>query len=237
MSLPAIQLVPIPFRAGEILALQKPDGGVHVVIKRICETLGVDFSGQLQKLRSYHWATVEMISTVDPNSREREVCVLPLDQVPMWLVTIHPSKVAEEYRDDLKAYQLEARDVLARHFLKGQAVPAPLIKDPILATLEAIGDVRRRQLEQEERLSAVEARTVALEAQANGDTGFMALLGFCKLRGINLPRAELARIGAKLRKHCDATGIEFRSIRDEHYGKVNLWPVELLESWASQTVH
>jgi len=42
----------------------------------------------------------------------------------MWLALINPRKVAPEAQEVLEAYQLEAAEVLRRHFLPGGALPA-----------------------------------------------------------------------------------------------------------------
>ena len=53
------------FHGAEIEAIKNLDGKPYVVIRRICENLGVDFSGQLAKLKSAKWSGVEIISTPD----------------------------------------------------------------------------------------------------------------------------------------------------------------------------
>ena len=40
-----------------------------VSLRRICENLGVDYSGQLQKLKKPRWATVEIISTIGADGK------------------------------------------------------------------------------------------------------------------------------------------------------------------------
>lgn len=241
-TMPKISSVPIC--GDEIHALQVEDGGIHVVIRRICESFELDFATQLRKLRSCHWARVGEMTIPDPRGCAQTVCVLPADDLPMWLVTIHANKIAKQYQEKLKTYQIEARDALARHFRPPSPLPvAP--KDPILATLESVAEVRRLQLEHEERLAAVEvesmsARALALAASSkadaalassSGDTGFMALLGFCRLHGLQLTRAELAATGRALTKKCESLGIPVRTTFHETYAKVNLYPVALLEAW------
>jgi hypothetical protein len=97
----------------EILAVRAKDGTPGVVVRRVCEILGVDFSSQTIKLKSTPWATVVMIPTVDKRGSKRELFCLHARAVPQWLVTIHASKVKPELRDRLIRFQCEARDALA----------------------------------------------------------------------------------------------------------------------------
>lgn len=124
-------LVPFSFR-GDTLDVIPGDGTVHVSIRRVCEALGVDFSGQLQKLKTKPWAGVEFISTPSDGGVQEVACV-PLRALPMWLATIEPSRVGESVRVKLAAYQTECADVLARHFL-GARAPAAVDAQAIATT-------------------------------------------------------------------------------------------------------
>jgi hypothetical protein len=47
-------VVAVPLHSDTIHAVQGPDGKVQVVIRRICENLGVAYQPQLEKLKGYH---------------------------------------------------------------------------------------------------------------------------------------------------------------------------------------
>jgi hypothetical protein len=116
---------------GDELQVIPAEGTVHVVIRRVCEALGVDFSRQLRKLKEDPASCVVMMSMQIPgDDQRREVACLDLRSLPLWLATIHPSKVAPELRPKLVAYKLEAAEVLAEHFLgrRGGRVTPP---DPV----------------------------------------------------------------------------------------------------------
>jgi hypothetical protein len=119
------QIDHVQFHEDQIEAIRGQDGKGYVVVRRICENLGIDFSTQTRRLRSSRWAGIVMMTTPDHKGVEQTYAVIPSDSVPMWLATINESKVAERVRSKLVRYQLEVRDVLARHFL---AAAAPVIK-------------------------------------------------------------------------------------------------------------
>lgn len=170
-NLPAtrqFELVEVPFHGDLLEAVRDvATREVLVVIRRICENLGVAFQSQLAKLKGYHWAGVTMIVTPDQRGRPQELAALPLSQVPMWLSHIHPNKLTGEGAErlqkirKLKQYQLEAVDVLYRHFLEPHFGPQPANhagasqapQDPILALTEAIAAQRREQLALESKVT------------------------------------------------------------------------------------
>lgn len=126
-------LVQVPFHDDTIEAIQMPDGKIMVSLKRSCESLGVDFSGQLAKLKSCKWATMEMISTVAQDGRHRGLVMIGLESLPLWLGGISENKVRPEVQAKLLQFQREARDVLARQFF-GEPVNTPAI----IAKLDAV---------------------------------------------------------------------------------------------------
>jgi hypothetical protein len=69
-----IEVVEVPFY-GDLLeaARDTQDGPVYVSIRRVCENLGIDFSGQLQKLKGCHGATVTMIVIVAQDDKRRNL--------------------------------------------------------------------------------------------------------------------------------------------------------------------
>jgi hypothetical protein len=68
----AIEVVDVPFHGDSIEAARDPrDGSFHVSIRPVSENLGITFSGQLQKLNGYHWATVVMITVVAQDNKQR----------------------------------------------------------------------------------------------------------------------------------------------------------------------
>lgn len=90
---------------------------VYVAIRRVCEALGVSYPAQLTKLKSDPSATMAMIATVAEDGKTRDIACTELRSLPLWLATIHPSKVKPAVREKLIAYRRECADVLADHFL------------------------------------------------------------------------------------------------------------------------
>ncbi|WP_081578412.1 phage antirepressor N-terminal domain-containing protein [Singulisphaera acidiphila] len=73
------------------------DGRIWVSIRSVCDALKIAMQSQLTKLRSsdFDWTCVTMI-VMQVGGQNRQVAMIDLESLPMWLVTIKPSKVAFE---------------------------------------------------------------------------------------------------------------------------------------------
>lgn len=98
----------------------KVDGQTLVPIRPICDALGVDYSGQLQKLKNDDELapTVGLSPTVGADGKDREMVCLPLEFVFGWLFTINPANVKEEAREAVKQYRRECYHALFLHFFE-----------------------------------------------------------------------------------------------------------------------
>lgn len=96
------------------------NGEKRVAVKPICEALGVDFSSQLQKLKSdpILSSTVVLSTTVGFDKKEREMITIPFKFVFGWLFRIDSRNVKEEARESVLRYQLECYDALYNHFVE-----------------------------------------------------------------------------------------------------------------------
>ncbi|WP_193376993.1 phage antirepressor N-terminal domain-containing protein [Frigoriglobus tundricola] len=138
------ELVKVPFH-GEMLESIKDDRGVWAGLKCMCENLGLNWSGQLRRLRTARWATMCMMHTVASDGKTREVAMLRADKIPMWLAGVDLDRIKDKaVRDKIDAYQDKAADVLAEHFFRPEPKSAPGltaadVADVVVQTLAAGG--------------------------------------------------------------------------------------------------
>ena len=118
----------VPFQGATVLALMHNDIP-HAPIRRFTEILGIDFSSQYQKLKDLKWARMVVITIPDLRGHMQKMVCMPVDRIPMWLVTIDANRVRNDIRPILEAMQDEVQQVIADHFAK---------KKPD-ATTEALG--------------------------------------------------------------------------------------------------
>lgn len=64
------------------------DGHEWAALKPMCDTLGIDYSAQLKRLKGRSWATVEKFSTVAADGKTYQTTVIDSGTIPMWLATI-----------------------------------------------------------------------------------------------------------------------------------------------------
>ncbi len=102
---------------GEPLEVVMRGSDLFVSVRRVCEVLGVDPPMQIEKIKTKSWASHVMITSVLEDGRAYPQFMLHIKSLPMWLATISPTKVAKAARSKLLAFQKEAADVLADHFL------------------------------------------------------------------------------------------------------------------------
>lgn len=113
--------IPVPGTSNPIMAVQK-DGTEWAAARHICNALGIDWSGQAAKLKNKNWATVENISTVGADGKNRDMAMVDRRTLTMWLATIDTNRVSEAARPTLEAYQLEAANALDSYFHEGGAI-------------------------------------------------------------------------------------------------------------------
>lgn len=168
-------VIRVDFHGDALEATQDDTGRVWVVVRRVCENLGIDYSGQRTVLKAKAWARVEMISTLAPDGRNREHLCLDLESLPLWLANI--DRVADDLQPKLVKYQLEAKAVLSAHFFGGgRALPEKATEalTDLAHGVKAIGEgvtylIQKSQEhdkcfeEQSARLECVELRVESLE--------------------------------------------------------------------------
>lgn len=139
---PRGELVHIPFRDGEVLAVEI-DGRPHIVLRPALEAIGLDYSTQLAKLRGRSWACVGLCPTQMPgDTQRREWVTVDVRTFLMLLATIDERRVSDEVRPVLVAYQSEVADVIERHFTRGHGDGAP---EPFTWTLDEVCALLRQR--------------------------------------------------------------------------------------------
>lgn len=96
------------------------NGQTLVPIKPICDALGIDYSGQLQKLKSdVELSSVMGLSpTTGADGKQYEMVCLPLEFVFGWLFTINPANVKDAAKDAVRQYRRECYHALYNHFFE-----------------------------------------------------------------------------------------------------------------------
>jgi hypothetical protein len=185
---------------GDELDVASGDGVAHVVIRRVCEHLGVDFSSQLAKLKSDPSAVVAMIPTTGPDGKNYETACLDVRSLPLWLATIHPSKVKPAVREKLVRYRRECADVLADHFLGRRGAASGITAEQVITIVTEANKPLAAALERLVGVVEMVARRVdALEARPANVLAVGPGIGAREARKIILaPLCIIARLKARI---------------------------------------
>lgn len=89
-----------------------------IPIKPICEALGVNYTTQIEKLKSHpiYSSTIPLLRIVAADGKEREMSCLLLRYLSGWIFSIHPDNVKEEIRENLIQCQMKCNDILYDYF-------------------------------------------------------------------------------------------------------------------------
>jgi hypothetical protein len=164
------------------------------------------------------------MTVVAQDGNERELVMLDLDTLPMWLATIDSGRVREDVRPKLAKYQRECARVLRDHFFQRG-------RDPLVASLESALEVWRAQLALEQKTEMACQLARAALATSHSNFGFFSVLAYARLRGKELTVAEASRHGKKLTAICRKAGLRIGQVRDPRFGLVNVYPESVLRGY------
>jgi hypothetical protein len=168
-ALVPIEQKQVEFYGDELTAVLAEDGMVYVPLRPICNSLGLDWDGQRQRihrdpvLSEIAMSAVITTADIEPGSRRPRsstMLCLPLDFLNGWLFGVNANRVNSQIRNRLISYQRECYRVLARAFQQ----PAETAVSPA-STLYQVREMGRaimqmadEQIEFEQRLSKTEGR-------------------------------------------------------------------------------
>jgi hypothetical protein len=127
----------ISFYDHPIVTVQLADGRIGVVLRWLCEGLGIDIQAQVRRVQRTLPLRGQLVTArVKTDGGPQAMPTLVLKAVAYWLSTIDAKRVeAGEKRDTIVLYQQECMDVLYQHFAEKAArsravVPAEMAPKP-----------------------------------------------------------------------------------------------------------
>jgi hypothetical protein len=113
-----LNLAKVDFKSHELEVVEEKQS---IVVKDICNSIGLRFASQLIKIKSDDSYDSKLLK-VQTNGGIQEVFTIPLSKLNGWLFSINPNKVKPEVREKLIEYKNECFDVLNNYFNKGVAI-------------------------------------------------------------------------------------------------------------------
>lgn len=197
ITLTPIEQKEIVFNDQTIIAVRVASGEVYVPIRPICESLGLAWNGQFERINRdailLKKANSIGVSRTDGNrTRTLSMLALPLDYLNGWLFGINANRVKDSVREGLLAYQEDCYQVLADAFGRNQVTvrPDPTIEQMLSGNSPeaqayqmamAIANMARQQLllrtevethgsqlaEQNQRIGMLEASLLSADTISN----------------------------------------------------------------------
>lgn len=128
------EIVKIPFHDGEILAVEI-DGKPHVILRTAFESIGVDADRQIKNVQKQPWACTS-VTDVQIGEQRRHMVTADVRTFLMALATIPSSRVSDEARPKLIAYQSEVADVIDAYFSQGGAINPRATEDQLSSLID-----------------------------------------------------------------------------------------------------
>ena len=141
---------------------------VYVPLRQFCDYLGLNWSGQLQRLRRDRVLKDKLSVCVIHTDKlgARDAICLPLELLPGWLFGVSTSRIKPELETKIDRYRLECFAILWRAFeADTQAVARPEQTTDAIAALEqirttalAVAQMAEQQIELERKQAATDQR-------------------------------------------------------------------------------
>ncbi len=113
-----MELIKVDFKSNQIEVIEETQS---IVIKDICEHIGLKFRTQYDKIKLDESYESKLIK-VQTKGGLQEVFTIPLSKLNGWLFSINPNKVKPEVKQKLIEYKKECFNVLNNYFNNGIAI-------------------------------------------------------------------------------------------------------------------
>ena len=161
----------IPFYGDDLIAVQQPEGDILVIFGRLCDNLGLDRSGQVQRVQRHEVLKDGLLTVpVQTEGGTQAMQCLRLDLLPLWLAGIQAKRVKDALREQLIRYQREAAQVLWREFraqilVAGPGQEAPAELSPAMVQLHQIAEMGRAIVAMAEQQMEIQRQQQALSGR------------------------------------------------------------------------
>ena len=105
-----------------------------------------------------------------------------------------------------------------------------------LSTIDILKLSIQKLEEQEAKIEAVKEEVKELKATTQTRPNYFTVVGYANLNGISVGLHLAAKVGRKCSTICKSLGYEVESISDPRFGRVNMYPKDVLEDVFTEEV-
>lgn len=247
-DLPVIQT--FHFDDAEILWLDL-DGEKYVVPKRICESFGLSWGSQQQKLTKNprYQGFINHID-IDTVTGRKPILILHASKYHSWINQIDTDKVGNGAREKLLTFQRDSDRALHEYWTTGQAIHPSMTPSGLPPELQALLKLSENLLQSvlaitglsqqhtqaiadlQEAVNETKAQVAEIKAQGSLGSGYTTIVGYANIQRRYIPEAKARQAARLCAKRCRALNLEIGKTPSERWGFVNTYPEWIIaEVW------
>lgn len=138
--------------------------------------------------------------------------------------------IAKEFKKGVKKILKEIR-------LTGQYRTRPMTEaEALLQSVQMLVDLERKQKQLEERTDTIGKDVDDIKDRLNNELKSYTVVGYCARNNIDVSRKEASAVGNRASRLCKKKGIHVDTMSDPRFGKVNLYPEDILKELVDNMV-
>lgn len=145
---------------------------------------------------------------------------------PLMLINKTGQIALTHHLDDELSKQMS---VTANTMVAKQDMPTPTTAQMFLQNAQILVEHERQLAETKRQLAEQDERIKMLEAGQGSDTGYVTILGYCRMRGWKRSLSDTQAMGKKASERARELKLRLGKVPDERWGQVSSYPIDLLD--------
>ena len=209
-----MQIIPFNYESKEVRVIQDDNGKPWWVASDVCEVLGLSNTTEALKGLDEDEKSTLRISEGGP---ERNI----INEPGLYSLIIRSNKPeAKKFKRWITHEVLPAIRKTGKYEIDSLSEI-----DLIIRSAQALKTIEFKQIEHDERLASLEAKS----HQNSGQTGYWTITAWCKLNNLKISLDEAMKRGREAARLSNEWGAEIGKVHDERFGVVNSYREDVLE--------
>ncbi len=209
-----MQIIPFNYESKEVRVIQDDNGKPWWVASDVCEVLGLSNTTEALKGLDEDEKSTLRISEGGP---ERNI----INEPGLYSLIIRSNKPeAKKFKRWITHEVLPAIRKTGKYEIDSLSEI-----DLIIRSAQALKTIEFKQIEHDERLASLEAKS----HQNSGQTGYWTIIAWSRLNNLKLSLDEATKRGREAARLSNVWGVDISKVPDERFGFVNSYREDVLE--------